>query len=286
LEAVLAIIILAYLHKKIRFYLVVRGARKPREIMKGAKPYFIRKSKKVGALLLHGFTSTPQELRLLAGYLAGKGITVYAPLIAGHGTDVIDLARTKERDWERSAMKSFRKLAREVKHVYVIGSSLGGNLALRIAKRRKWRTRGVVTMGTPMFFRKDTTFKLALPLASCFMNFVKKRYSNERAREIVRSKLQYNELPLNCLNDVVKLMKKSRKDLPRIRAPALVMQSETDELLNKANAEFIYEKLKSKNKSLHFVPDSYHVFCMDRNREPAFRKIHNFIKRTLPAAAK
>ena len=38
-------------------------------------------------LLLHGFTSSPYEMRLLGEYLGREGYTVSIPLLPGHGTD-------------------------------------------------------------------------------------------------------------------------------------------------------------------------------------------------------
>ena len=273
------ILVLAYLQKKVRLYFVLKRPKNPHKIMEGAEPYLSRKSKKVGVLLLHGFTSTPNEVKPLSEFLSKKHITVYAPLIAGHGTHVEDLARTRTSDWEKSTKDAYDKISRMVDNVYVIGSSFGGNLAFRIAKNKK-KVAGLVTMGTPIFFRRDRTFKVVLALTSMFMNFVKKRYHIERDRELVKKKVHYKEFPLNCLGSMSRFMRHSVKDLPGIKVPALIMQSETDALLNEQNAYSIYNKLGSKDKKIFFVPDSYHVFCLDKNKGKAFREIFKFIKET------
>ena len=56
------------------------------------------------------------------------------------------------------------------------------------------------------------------------------------------------------------------------------MQTETDFMITKSNAEYIYNNLKSEKRKLCFIPDSYHVFIVDKNREIAFTEIYNFIK--------
>src|SRR2546429_9501847 len=56
-------------------------------------------SRPLGCLLVHGFTGTPEEMRPLGEALAARGFPVYAVLLAGHGTDVAELARTCWTDW-------------------------------------------------------------------------------------------------------------------------------------------------------------------------------------------
>src|SRR5687768_16151489 len=61
-----------------------------RPIMPGAEP-FIYRAGEVGCLMVHGFTSSPFEMRGLGRHLAERGITAAAPLLAGHGTSPEDL---------------------------------------------------------------------------------------------------------------------------------------------------------------------------------------------------
>ncbi|TKJ17140.1 hypothetical protein CEE44_01225 [Candidatus Woesearchaeota archaeon B3_Woes] len=277
LKLIIIVIIFALLQKKIRFYFVTKKHKKTYPIMKGAEPYFIKKGK-TGVLLLHGLTSTPQELRFLAKYLASKNFSVYAPLIKGHGTNVIDLARTKEKDWENSALKGFDKLSKSTNRVYVIGSSMGGNLSFRIATKRN--VEGIVVMGTAMFFKRQLFNKILFKFIKLFKNFVRKEYPDEKIKKLVKKKTQYMEFPLNCISDLIKLIRISEKDLPKITAPSLIMQSSTDHILPKENAQWIYKHIGSVKKRIFMVPNSYHVFCIDKNRNIAFKEIYRFIKET------
>ena len=54
---------------------------------------------KTGFLLLHGFTSMPEEVRPLAEHLAGRGHTVLAQRLAGHGSHPDDLKWVSWSDW-------------------------------------------------------------------------------------------------------------------------------------------------------------------------------------------
>ncbi len=46
----------------------------------------------MGALLIHGYTGSPPEMRLIGDYLHERGLTVLGPLLPGHGTNVADMS--------------------------------------------------------------------------------------------------------------------------------------------------------------------------------------------------
>jgi esterase/lipase len=61
----------------------------------------------VGVLVLHGFTGSPQTIRDWASHLAAAGLTVRAPLLAGHGGSWQELAKTGWTDWYADAERAF-----------------------------------------------------------------------------------------------------------------------------------------------------------------------------------
>ena len=65
-----------------------------------------------GALLIHGFTGSPPEMRLVGQYLHERGLTVSAPLLPGHGTSADDLNRCRWSDWTGRAQAALAELRR------------------------------------------------------------------------------------------------------------------------------------------------------------------------------
>ena len=51
---------------------------------------FLLEGGRVGVLLIHGFTGSPPEMRLIGEYLHQRGFTVAAPLLPGHGTVIVE----------------------------------------------------------------------------------------------------------------------------------------------------------------------------------------------------
>ena len=110
IAAILAIILLPGI-LILTLYRNIRKSEKkiPQKIMKGGEPFFYKRGK-TGMLLIHGFTSTPQELRYLAKYLADKNISVMAPLMKGHGRSPEAMLETNSKDWIDSAEKAYLEL--------------------------------------------------------------------------------------------------------------------------------------------------------------------------------
>ncbi len=104
-----------------------------------------------GALLLHGFTATPHQLREMGEYLAARGVSVLAPRLAGHASSPRDLARTTWRDWYLSALDGYDMLRPLVESLWVVGLSLGSLLALYLAAQRP--VAGVAALSTPLVLR-------------------------------------------------------------------------------------------------------------------------------------
>src|SRR5512140_677964 len=102
-------------------------------------PVFIP-AKGPAALCLHGFTGTPYDVAPVARALAEAGFAVSAPLLAGHGTDVAALAASTWNDWVESAEAALVRIkaASDGSPVSLVGFSMGGLLALRLARTRPY----------------------------------------------------------------------------------------------------------------------------------------------------
>src|SRR6202034_3106811 len=102
-------------------------------VLPGAEP-FEHDGGRVGVLLCHGFTGSPQSLRPWAQFLAEAGLTVSVPLLPGHGTSWQEMNRTTSDDWLATAGQALAELRAQCDEVFLMGLSMGGCLALRLAE--------------------------------------------------------------------------------------------------------------------------------------------------------
>ena len=135
-----------------------------------AEPFFFPGGK-TGYVLVHGFTGSPKEMRLMGDYLNGNGVTVIGIRLAGHATQMSDMVRTRWRDWLISVEDGINLLSDFCDSIFVAGLSMGGILALMAASR--YTIDGVIAMSAPYTISNDWRSKLAKQI-SPFMPFVKK----------------------------------------------------------------------------------------------------------------
>lgn len=86
-----------------------------------------------GALLIHGFMGTPNEMRPLAHELNQFGFHTVVPLLPGFGPQVERLVEVGERDWVQAAADIWESLYNEGNGTILVGYSMGGSIAMKIA---------------------------------------------------------------------------------------------------------------------------------------------------------
>jgi esterase/lipase len=89
-----------------------------------------------GALLVHGFSGSPREMRGLAAVLATSGWIVEVPRLPGHGSAIRDIADYRVEDWATEVEAGAAALrASGVTQLVVVGHSVGAALALATSAR-------------------------------------------------------------------------------------------------------------------------------------------------------
>ncbi|OGY56743.1 MAG: hypothetical protein A2Y84_01525, partial [Candidatus Colwellbacteria bacterium RBG_13_48_8] len=188
--------------------------------MKGAEPIFLPGRKRIGVLLYHGWSSSPQEFNptytdSTVKHLQKLGYTVYVPLSRGHGTQPDDLRGIKWENWLADARQHYDEFSKEVKRLVVGGMSMGANIALTIAAERP--VAGVMSMGTPIFYRAHPLFVLWVWLWRRSQKLKTKRYW-EPDKNIALKKVHYIQYPPESVHQTVRSGPWAKKLLTRIKA--------------------------------------------------------------------
>jgi len=230
----------------------------PNGTLPGAAPIYLKRGP-VGVLLFHGTTSTPYCMKYLAEYLAGKGLTVYVPLLPGHGTkNVDDLIKTDDEIWRKAAEEEFLKFRKTVRSVFVGGLCTGGNLALDIAS--KYPAAGVMSLGSLIYLRGHAMMVLWLNILKHFKKTVPKEFSPNAYEEYYRMSGAYRDLPIKTFLEILTTMERTKK-LSKITIPAFIMHTKHDYVISPRSATFIWKNLLTpeSRKKLYFINTILHV---------------------------
>src|SRR6202021_496988 len=103
---------------------------------------------------------SPASLRPWAQYLAEAGLTVSVPRLPGHGTTWQEMSRTRWGDWYAAGDRGYEALRGESNEIFVMGLSMGGCLALRMAEQRGTGVSGLVLVN-PSLAADTKLFMLA-----------------------------------------------------------------------------------------------------------------------------
>ncbi len=233
--------------------------------------FFLKGDSNVGVLLLHGWTSPPDELLPLAEYLNSFGYTVSLPLLLGHGTRPEDLEHVKWKDWLSQSEEAVRELKKYADRIFVGGISMGGNLALMVSEDKA--IAGIFTMGAAMRYKLHNLAKTTL----FFMGLTKKyrkKYYPPWVRKKMGNRKVYMYYPVESAKEVARLSEATREFLPRVTKPVLVMQSASDHMVSKKSPQMIFDGVKSKEKEIFWIENAYHVFVQ---KKEVWEKIEEFI---------
>ena len=241
------------------------------------QPFYFQGTNGKAVLLVHGWTSTPYEVRRLGKYLSEEGYTVYAPLLKGHGTVPEDLENISWTDWIEDLEKAFDFLLKEKRKIYVGGTSIGANLALILAAKKN-NIFGLILMAMPYRIKFESLSVAFAKFLKIFKSYNKKIYPPTFGLSTTITRLiSYQTYPIQNILEVHKLIKKSREAIPGVIQPCLMIQSTHDHIIQKNSLELIYRAIGSKIKEKEYVQRAYHTFISDTKNINTFKSILKFL---------
>ncbi len=259
------------------------------QLLPGAEPFRSEAGPR-RVLLLHGFGSTPFEMRYLAERLQGAGFTSVCPLLPGHGSRKELFARTGWADWLACAQDALRRLQAESAGapVAVVGQSLGALLALQLAAQAGPPLACIACLATPLSFSPLSGLAVAAyrftPLRLLDLEVPRSGGADIREPRLRRGLPGYDETPLKAAASFAELQRRTVQLLGRVRAPLLVLHGKEDHTAPPANAERLMAAVASRDKRLTLLPQSYHVLSLDVDRAQAAEALLEHLERNLPLA--
>ncbi|MDH3307893.1 MAG: alpha/beta fold hydrolase [Acidimicrobiia bacterium] len=211
-------------------------------------------------VLTHGFTGTPAHFIPLADHLHSDGFTVVAPLLAGHGTHLDDMASTDHNDWLDSVRVAARSVA-DHNRVHLVGISMGGLLSIHLAP--EVGPASLTTINSPVRFHAATAY--LAPVMHRFRPTVMWEEGPEPDLDLEMRPywLTYPGFPTESFTELMRLAFTAPGIARTLGIPALVIQSKTDESVHPSSGEILARNLRCR---LVWLEDSLHMALLDRER--------------------
>jgi carboxylesterase len=242
-----------------------------------------------GVLVVHGFTGSPFEMRLLGEDLAARGFAVSGVKLAGHAGTTRELAQTTWHDWYRSASDAVDALRRRCgnRRVAVVGLSMGGLLTLELARQRRDELAAIGVLAAPLWLppqaekfarvtaRLPLIRSIALPkiAGSDIRDPIMKR-RNARAQRRAG-------MPLPALASLVELGAHLRDKLADVTTPTLLAHSERDHTVPYECMDAIANRLGTSEYRKLTLHESFHVITLDLERDMVFAAVAEWVGRYL-----
>jgi carboxylesterase len=241
-----------------------------------------------GVLCLHGITGTPWEVRPLADAFVRLGCSVEAPLLAGHGGSLADLARTTWRDWLASAEAALIRLearaAPPAPPVAIVGFSMGGLLALRLARLYPERVCALAVMSAPLRLRPFQVMgiraagRLPIDYARRPWAAIPKLFGSDISDPAMRDDNPgLHAFPVAALGNLLDLMDTVRADLPSVRQPTLVVHGRHDHTVPMDDSLELTGSLGSDVIERLWLDRSFHIVAQDVDRAMVLETVTRFI---------
>ena len=249
-------------------------------IVPGAEGFTLPGTNGRALLMFHGSGDTPQTLRYLGERLHEAGFTVRAPLLPGHGRGLRDFATVSAEAYFRTARKELEQLRATSGWVSVVGLSMGGAIAARLAAENE-DIRALVllapyltpTRSVDLVGRASTLCSLALP-------YLGGRGGESSIHDPVArgESYAYGVFPPRAVRALVDTAAAARRALPAVTAPTLVVNSREDNRIPWRLADTATATLRAPTER-HWVAGCGHVITVDYRRDAVAALVLDFIAR-------
>lgn len=235
----------------------------------------MRQTKKLGCLLIHGFTSNRDSLEAIIPELDKRSISWQYPILTGHGTKPQDLEHATWEIWQQDVETAFKKLLNKCEKVIIIGLSMGSLLALELAAKYQVQVSGLILLSPALHFTLSIT-KYTPELSKYIKRFPEinlLRFSDPR---IALKHKHYYWFPSAPFLHYWQRTQNFDAVLKNVSQPTLIIHSKKDKIAAASGAEYIYKTISSPDKKIIWLKKSGHELLLDVEAKTTLKQIFLF----------
>ncbi len=219
-------------------------------------------------LCIHGFPATPHSFSYTAEKLHAQGYDVYVPLLPGFGTSVDEFLETNFFQWYQWLEEYYKDLCCKYKKVTIVGCSMGGALALKLAEdfsaQSQNNPKGVITIGAPVFLHRPSAgaFRgsaLIIRVAGWVKPAIRPRladgeHTNSPGVDGELNWVGYRGVFPKQGYSLLMGLREIRRNLSNITAPLLILHSPKDKTVSYKNMKYIAKHASNSEVSTKSYP--------------------------------
>lgn len=227
----------------------------------------------IGALLVHGFTGSPADMRTVAREVHAQDIDAYAMLLPGMASDIERLNDMTGTIWRDAVLRQWQEISARYEQAMLVGYSLGGALAILAATELP---PDLLVLLAPLSRLADRR-AILLPVVKHVLRAVRPYggldWSDTRIHEwfdavrpSMRTRDPVNQVVLEheaiystrMLDEMRRLLVDARRSAPLVISPAVVIQGLDDQIVLPKDTHQLVARLGGP-MSLHEVPGDHYL---------------------------
>ncbi len=252
-------------------------------------------------LLVHGLGGTRHDLGPLESRITGLGMQTADLMLPGHGSRPEALCDVTLEHWLDALRSKLAELRKRFHAVHMIGMCMGALLALEVGKREGLGSNGrdrLVLLAPPLFldgwslpwYRSIRHALYRIPMLADAIRIPERSpygVKNPRLRSLLKRRFSrgdnrhYSWVPLSTIRELDRLRQMAMQGLERVQCSTLLVHSVDDELTSLKSAQTIRDRVngdQGKPKArLAVLSDSYHMICIDNEREEVAQQVTQFL---------
>jgi carboxylesterase len=241
------------------------------------KPLFSENGSRA-VLLLHAYSGSSNDVRMLSRSLEKANYTVYSPNFSGHATFAPEdiLAKTTE-DWREDTLAALAFLKdKGYSQIAVLGLSMGGIFSMNVLTEQ---IDGVIGGG----FFCSPIFPVKNNVPENFVLYSEKVLKMAGVSEADRQErlAKIKQQALIQLKDIEQLSLQTAVHLEQIKVPVFMAQAGQDEMIDATGVFKTAAALSNTRYTLNWYPNSGHVLTVGADHKQLEQDVAAFLN-TLP----
>jgi carboxylesterase len=255
-------------------------------------------------LLVHGITGTPSEMRYFAKSLNKAGFTVFCNTLPRHCSTLTELKKVTWQEIVDSCSRDFRELKKKYKEVFVGGLSMGALVSVHLAYQFPLEVAGIIALAPTLFYDGWAVPKVRTKLMEALWGVpfirnsidikeewpygtkdeemrdgIHRFYKDAKASQFSKKVFLFGSpfFPMVCLYQHHLLTRIVKKELAKVKTPIIILHAREDDMTSLRNAQFLYDNIGSKDKSLVVLEDSYHMITIDKEKDKVAEEVVRFL---------